>query len=383
MLPDVAAYWPEVTGLMAHLPQAMDGSMKNRMNIVVIACLVIIGVLMWTIIHDRSAPIPAAPTLAASNGAANTLTIRVQTTSTPAPTSAAPTSPLVGRGQTAQAPVTPPAALSPAQPVAPIIANTPSASSAVRDDMLTNGRLETKSQYTAHSGDTVSNLAAELPGGDKKINRDAVINANPSLQQNPDRVLEGKTYQIPASADAPAPVIAPVAAAAAVTPAVVAPAESDEVVHQLKYIARPGDSVSTLAAALLGSDTKENRDAIINANASLQANPDRVIDGQTYRIPVRASQPLAAAPASLQQTLPRPTTQPDADGVVQAGSARELRYKAQPGDNVSTLATALLGSDTAENRAAIINNNEVLKKDPDRVVAGQTYWIPAPVPAQP
>jgi hypothetical protein len=129
---------------------------------------------------------------------------------------------------------------------------------------------------------------------------------------------------------------------------------------------------------LLGSDSKANRDTIIDANKSLQNNPDRMIDGKTYRIPVRESQPLSAAPVAEAAMPAASAVQPDADDVVEAGSARELRYTARPGDTVSTLAVALLGSDTTDNRAAIVKNNKSLEADPDRVVAGQTYWITAP-----
>ncbi len=87
---------------------------------------------------------------------------------------------------------------------------------------------------------------------------------------------------------------------------------------------------------------------------------------------------LAAAPSNSREPAAQPATQPDADLLVAAGSARELRYTAKPGDTVSTLAGVLLGSDTKENRDAIINSNPTLKQDPDRVIAGLTYWIPAP-----
>jgi hypothetical protein len=141
--------------------------------------------------------------------------------------------------------------------------------------------------------------------------------------------------------------------------------------------------VSILAGALLGSSSNENRDAIISDNPALAKNPDRVLVGKTYRIPVQDGQPLAAAPSTGGQKSAPPAIQPDADQVVLAGSTRELRYTAKSGDNVSSLAAALLGSDTKENRDAIVNSNPSLKHDPDRVIAGQTYWIPAPKAAQP
>jgi hypothetical protein len=349
--------------------------MKSRFSVVVLAFLVVIGVLMWTIVRDRRTAVALAASVASGDQSPKTLTIQVQTLPPP-PAPAAP-SPRPEVAQ--QPPVIAPPAPAPVMPQQPPVAPGPT----IDVDGVTPAGSVVKSKYTAQLGDTVSNLAAALPGGNQKVNRDAVINANPSLQQNPDRVIAGKTYQMPAQASAPAPVAPAPAPESAVTHPPIAEAEPSEAVHELKYIARAGDSVSTLAAALLGSDTKENRDAIIGANAPLQADADRVIAGQTYRIPVRASQPLASAPAGEIQTAPRPTTQPDADHLVLAGSARELRYTAQPGDTVSTLATALLGSDTKENRDAIIDNNKSLKQDPDHVVAGKAYWIPAPMPIQP
>jgi hypothetical protein len=203
----------------------------------------------------------------------------------------------------------------------------------------------------------------------------------PSVATNPPAIrIQLQTLppiQQTTPAPTPAPIPAtdeqaqPIAAAATVDTAKAVKPDSDRV---LKYTAKPGDSVSALAAGLLGADSKTNRDAIIGENKSLQNDPDRVISGKTYKIPT--SNGLSAA------SVARPTTQPDADQLVQIGSNRELRYTARTGDSVSKLAEILLGSDTQVNRDAIINNNASLKSDPDRVVAGQTYWIPAPTPAE-
>ena len=319
--------------------------MKRNFNVVVVLLLVVVGVLLWTIGRVRRA---SAPT--------TVITMMVPTVE---PTVVAPKL------------TSPPAAVPPAQPAVapPAVVAAPQVNSPNPAD---------PSKYVAKPGDTIADLAAALPGGDQKINRDAVIEANPSLQWNPDRVLAGKAYKIP-TADVTA------AAPAQPSSAKIEPATGVETpetdVHELKYNARPGDTVSTLASALLGSNSKDNRDAIVEANASLQADPDHLIANKTYHIPVSAGQPLAAAPDADVATA-RPATQPDADAVVQEGSGRELRYVAQPGDTVATLATALLGSDTKENAAAIINSNASLRQNPDRVIAGKTYWIPAPTASQ-
>ena len=323
--------------------------MKNGLKIIIPAILVIGGGLVWVIEKNRDASVTPTAILTPENSP-----VLAQAAEVPRLQSQ--------KIASANDPVHTPV------PVSTVVPSSPA------------------STYIAQPGDTVSDLAATLPGGDRKVNRDAVISANPALQRNPDLVIQGKTYQIPAQPSAAAVVAAP---ALPETPAPVAPVVTAvepapiEVVHQLKYTAREGDTVSTLAGALLGSDTKENRDAIISANTSLQNNPDRMVTEKTYKIPVRESQPLAAAPTKPIQPAARPTTQPDADTLVLAGSARELHYVAQPGDNVSTLATAILGKDTRENRDKIIQNNESLKQDPDHVVAGRNYWITVPTAQQP
>jgi hypothetical protein len=147
---------------------------------------------------------------------------------------------------------------------------------------------------------------------------------------------------------------------------------------ELNYTAKAGDTVGNLAAAFLGSDDQSHQNAIIAANPSLQADPDRLLVGTSYRIP--ANDGLSAAPSATTAS-PRPTTQPDADQIVAAGSPRTLRYTAKAGDSVTTLAIALLGSDTRAARNTIIASNPSLKLDPDYLVAGQTYWIPAPTAA--
>jgi hypothetical protein len=228
------------------------------------------------------------------------------------------------------------------------------------------------SKHVAQSGETVTSLATDLLGKDSKTNRDAIINANSSLKADPDHLVAGKAYRIPGATDAPAVAAAPV---------VVAPAEK-EAVHaepatELKYTAAPGDTVTNLAGAFLGNDDKAHQAAIINANSSLKADPDRVVAGQAYRIPAPDGLSATAVPVAMKSSA-HPSTQPDADQVVVAGSPRTLRYTARPGDTVTNLAIGLLGSDTQEARDTIINSNPSLKKDPDRVVAGETYWIPAP-----
>src|SRR5439155_25117049 len=51
--------------------------------------------------------------------------------------------------------------------------------------------------YKAEAGDSVSRIASKMMGGNTKANRDALIAANPTLQQNANMVIAGRTYVIP------------------------------------------------------------------------------------------------------------------------------------------------------------------------------------------
>ena len=95
--------------------------------------------------------------------------------------------------------------------------------------------------------------------------------------------------------------------------------------------------------------------------------------GKTYLR--TAPDQISAAPTSPELSSANiPATQPEA---ALPNSARVLEYTARgAGDSVSALATALLGGNSKTNRDAIINENQSLQDDPDRVIAGKTYIIP-------
>jgi hypothetical protein len=70
-----------------------------------------------------------------------------------------------------------------------------------------------KREYIAQAGDSLSRMASKLMGSNSKANREAIIKANPSLQKNPEIVVEGRKYTIPAAAPA-----APTASGSSPTP---------------------------------------------------------------------------------------------------------------------------------------------------------------------
>jgi phage tail protein X len=272
-----------------------------------------------------------------------------------------------------------PQAPAPQQPAAAAVVLVP-APAVETDRVADDGSVN----HVAVPGDTVGGMARDILGKDDRTNRSAIVDANSSLKADPDKLLAGKSYTIPSPAEVSAgrtdPAVAPLPARQTV--AQLAPKPKTV---ELKYTAVEGDTVAKLAAAFLGSDDQAHQDLILAANPTLAANPDRLVAGKTYRIPTaggltaEAGQTPVAATTPLPPATVTPAAQPDSDQIIASAAPRTLRYTARPGDTVTTLATHLLGSDTQEARDAIINNNPSLKLDPDHLVAGQTYSIPAPV----
>ena len=162
-------------------------------------------------------------------------------------------------------------------------------------------------QYKAGTGDTVSRLAARFLGGDSKANRDAIVAVNPTLQKNPDIIVLGRTYVIPAAPTAsvaPAPLpTTPTSPAATPTPAPVEVAQQPP--QQLPvtvadagtatrpesfYIVKPGDSLTKIAVEQLGSAA--GVPAIMDLNKDALKGRDVIRPNMKLRLPAR---PMAAA----------------------------------------------------------------------------------------
>ena len=65
--------------------------------------------------------------------------------------------------------------------------------------------------YKAEAGDSLSKMASKLMGANTKANRDAIVAANGSLQSNPNMVIVGRTYTIPAAGAVAPPPATPIA----------------------------------------------------------------------------------------------------------------------------------------------------------------------------
>ncbi len=127
--------------------------------------------------------------------------------------------------------------------------------------------------YQAVAGDTLSGLAAKLPGGNTKANREAIIAANPELKANPNLIIAGRTYNLPT----------PVAAAQAPAPAHSAAGAAPS--SQRWYTVKAGDSLWKIANEQTG--TPATLDTIRRLNKETLNGKDTVRIGMKLRLPAR------------------------------------------------------------------------------------------------
>jgi LysM repeat protein len=130
-----------------------------------------------------------------------------------------------------------------------------------------------------------------------------------------------------------------------------------------QYKAEDGDTVSRMASKFLGENTRDNRQAIIDANPSLQENPDRVIVGKSYVIPVPGGSPYAS------------------NAVIPNNSNRSASgayfYTVKEGDSLWQIANDQLEDPSAVDSIKDLNTN-ILKGDQhDVVVPGMKLRLPA------
>lgn len=137
------------------------------------------------------------------------------------------------------------------------------------------------------------------------------------------------------------------------------------------YKVEPGDNLSRIARKAMGADTKANRDAIIKANPALAADPNKVIIGQTYNIPVVAANPPVVTPVATERTAvaPRPTTP----------AVTENIYTVQPGDTLTRIARDQVGDPTAMAAIKELNRDQV--KNWDVLQVGTRLRLPNKPPA--
>lgn len=154
-------------------------------------------------------------------------------------------------------------------------------------------------KYTAVSGDTLSKMASRFLGGNTKTNRDAIVRANPSLHADPNRIIVGHVYVIPAT-PAPAPATPPASVASNTPSTPAAPSapltsgstDPSATVSQPQYwyTVKENDSLWSIAADQLGNGSAWT--AIKDLNSDVLKGSDVVHPNMRLRLPAK---PLASA----------------------------------------------------------------------------------------
>jgi len=137
-------------------------------------------------------------------------------------------------------------------------------------------------QYIAQEGDSVSRMAARFLGENNKANRQAIVDANPSLRDDPDRVIVGKSYVIPGSADSD-------------SQASNAPSPDDSTSSKTTasatgayfYTVKEGDSLWQIANDELDDPSAVDAIKELNAGVLKGVQHDVVIPGMKLRLPAK------------------------------------------------------------------------------------------------
>jgi nucleoid-associated protein YgaU len=132
--------------------------------------------------------------------------------------------------------------------------------------------------YTAVSGDSLTKIATKVYGTSTRANRQAIAEANPSLRENPNRIVAGKTYVIPPLGGAPAP---SVVNSTAVATAVDKPVDDSK----YSYTVKSGDTLWSIARDQMG-DTKTVA-AIKDLNKDILRGSDCVRPNMKLRLPAK------------------------------------------------------------------------------------------------
>jgi nucleoid-associated protein YgaU len=138
-----------------------------------------------------------------------------------------------------------------------------------------------------------------------------------------------------------------------------------------QYKAEIGDNLSRLASKFFGSNTKAARDAILAANPSLAGDPNKIIIGQVYNIPVPAAEPAGAGTVQITRTG---TTATRTGNSSAAPANAEHWYTIKSGDNLWKIAVEQCGDKNAV--AAIKELNRENVKDWDRLQANMKIRLP-------
>ena len=189
---------------------------------------------------------------------------------------------------------------------------------------------------------------ADAPSPDKNLNNLAQTHGEPLVQAN----IDGSSRQIdPTPPQAIEPVAAP-----------------------KQYRAQEGDSVSRMASKFLGSNTRANRQAIIDANPSLQDDPDKVIVGKAYTIPTPGESKEVAQNTDNQNSTDNSNADTNSNTNTPTG---EYFYTVQEGDSLWAIANDQLGDPSAVEAIKDLNQKVLKGGNHDVVVPGMKLRLPA------
>jgi nucleoid-associated protein YgaU len=157
-------------------------------------------------------------------------------------------------------------------------------------------------EYKAQPGDSLSKLASKYMGSASKANREAIVRANPSLQQNPDKIVAGRTYFLPAPVAAAnsdagtAGIASPQAAGTVIPPAAptvptAVPAAAPAADNFNWYTVKENDNLWKIAADQLGSGNAWTQ--IRDLNQDVLKGEDRLTPNMRIKLPKQ--QPVASA----------------------------------------------------------------------------------------
>ena len=152
-------------------------------------------------------------------------------------------------------------------------------------------------EYKAAAGDTLNRLAGQLPGGNVRANRDAVVALNPTLQKDPNKVIVGRTYLLPtvaAKPATPASVIIVKADDKKADEAKPDPNTAEAKAPQIKpidlttrlYVVKAGDTLSKIASNELGS--KSEVPTIRTMNVDVLKGTDVIKVNMKLKLPAKA-----------------------------------------------------------------------------------------------
>ena len=134
-------------------------------------------------------------------------------------------------------------------------------------------KLAGVNEYVAQPGDVLSKIVAKTLGRWTPENKEVFLKLNPKLRNDPDMIVVGETYIIPANA-------------ASVTALRDSPAAKPAAAKSAKgrtYTVKPGDTLYRIAARVCGDAGKQ--DEILKLNADQIDDPHQIGVGMTLKIP--------------------------------------------------------------------------------------------------